>query len=145
MKTQPPTDQLNKRMGRHNRRQSATGLSPLQKAYVRQAWRADCVNAGIHAFIGEDVPMLVQQAGGILSVVIFACEEARMGDEDADVRSVFVASKALVQLTPETGIDEKLRELIIEGLAACERLQPRLDIVSIHRATQEVLQASAGL
>lgn len=89
--------------------------------------------------------MLVQQAGGILYAVIFACEEARMGDEDADVRSVFVASKALVQLTPETGIDEKLRELIIEGLAACERLQPRLDIVSIHRATQEVLQASAGL
>lgn len=88
--------------------------------------------------------MLVQQAGGILYVVIFACEEARMGDEDADVRSVFAASKALVQLSPETGIGEELRAVVIDGLAACERLQPRLDIASIHRATQEVLQAGAG-
>lgn len=48
------------------------------------------------------------------------------------------------ELTLETGIDRKLRELIIEGLAACERLQPRLDIASIHRAAQEVLHASKG-
>lgn len=88
--------------------------------------------------------MLVQQAGGILYAVIFACEEASIGDEDTDVRSVFAASKALVQLTPESGIGEELRALIIEGLAACERLQPRLDITSIHRATQEIVLAGKG-
>lgn len=120
------------------------GLSPLQKVFVRQAWRAACVDAGIHAFTGEHVSMLVRQAGGVLYAVIFACEEAGIGDEDAALRSVFEASKALMQLTPEAAIDERLRELIIEGLAASERLQPRLDIASIHRASQEVLQANLG-
>jgi hypothetical protein len=120
-------------------------LNLFQKAEIRRAWQADNVEASIHALIGEDAQALVQQAGGILYGVISACEDAGIDENDADVCAVHSAAKALVELSAKTEIDEALRAQIVDGLAACERLQPRLNPVSIQRAASEVMKASEGL
>jgi hypothetical protein len=60
------------------------------------------------------------------------------------VCAVHDAAKALVQQSSQNDIDETLRMLIVDGLAACERLQPRLDPASILRATTEFIEASEG-
>lgn len=52
--------------------------------------------------------------------------------------------KALVGLSDETEIDEVARGVIVDGLAACERLQSRLDSASIQRAAGEIMKASEG-
>ncbi|MGJ7538546.1 hypothetical protein [Variovorax sp. ZT5P30] len=131
-------------MRKRTRRKPVIGLDPFQKAEIRRAWRADSVKAGIHALIGEDAQELVQQAGGILYGVISACDETGIEGDDADVSIVHTAARALLQQASKDTIDETLRASIVDGLAACERLQPRLDPASIQRAASEVMKAGQG-
>ncbi|WP_390349088.1 hypothetical protein ACFJIS_15180 [Variovorax boronicumulans] len=126
-------------MRKHTRRKPITGLSPIQKAGIRRAWRADNDRASLHAFIGEDPQMLVQQAGGIMYTVLAACEDAGIEGDDPDLCIVHNAGKALVELASRIHIDEPLRKSIVDGLAACERLEPRLNAASLYRATFDVM------
>lgn len=129
-------------MRKRTHRKPNTGLNLFQKATIRQAWHADSVQASIHAHIGEDARALVRQAGAIIYGVVSACEDAGIDGNDADVCAVHAGAKALVAQSSKADIDEALRALIVEGLAACERLQPKLDPVSIQRAADEVMKAS---
>ncbi|BEP54075.1 hypothetical protein GmRootV35_43470 [Variovorax sp. V35] len=122
------------------RRKPGTGLNLFQKAEIRRAWQADHVKASIHALIGDDVQALVQQAGAIIYGVVSACEDACIDGDDADLCAVHGAAKALVGLSAETAIDGAARVLVVDGLAACERLQPRLSPASIQRAAGEVVR-----
>jgi hypothetical protein len=129
---------------KRTQRKPVTGLNLFQRAEIRRAWQADSVKASIHALIGDDAQALVQQAGGVVYGVISACEDAGINGEDADVCAVHSAAKALVALSCKSSVDETLRALIVDGLAACERLQPRLSPASIHRAASEFMRASKG-
>ncbi|QFZ83513.1 hypothetical protein GFK26_12455 [Variovorax paradoxus] len=117
-------------------------MNLFQKAEIRRAWQADHVKASIHALIGDDVQALVQQAGAIIYGVVSACEDAAIDGDDADLCAVHNAAKALVGLSAEKGIERAARELIVDGLAACERLQPRLSPASIQRAAGEVVKVN---
>lgn len=128
-------------MRKRTRRQPVTGLSLVHKAEIRRAWRADLDRASLHAFIGEDPQALMRQAGGIVYTVLTACEDAGIDGDDPDVCMVHDAAKALVEQSSKTHIEETLRKLIVDGLAACERLQPRLNPASLCRATLNVVQA----
>lgn len=128
-------------MRKRTYRKPVVGLNLFEKAEIRRMWRADSVKASIHALIGEDAQALVQQAGAILYGVVSACDDAGMDGDDADVCAVHSAAKALVEQSSKTNIDETLRALIVDGLAACERLQPRLDPASIRRAATEIVKA----
>lgn len=83
--------------------------------------------------------MLVQQAGGIMYTVLAACEGASIKDDDPDLCMVHNAAKALVELSSRVHIDEFLRKPIVDGLAACERLEPRLTAAALYRATFDVM------
>lgn len=126
------------------RRKPVTGLNLFQKAEIRRAWQADHVKASIHALIGDDVQALVQQAGAIIYGVVSACEDASIDGDDADLCAVHNAAKALVGLSAEKEIEGAARGLIVDGLAACERLQPRFSPASIQRAAGEVLKTGEG-
>lgn len=126
-------------MRKRTYRKSVIGLSPVHKAEIRRAWQADADRASLHAFIGEDPQALVQQAGGIVYTVLAACEDAGIKDDDPDVCTAHCAAKALVEQASKSQVDEALRKLIVEGLAACERLQPRLNPASLYRATFDVM------
>lgn len=129
-------------MRKRTRRTPVSGLNPYQKAVVRRAWQADNVKASIHALIGQDVKELTRQAGGIIYAVMAACEDAGIEKDDPDVRILYAAGEAILGLAKETEIDAPQRELIAAGLAAGERLQPRLSLASIHRAAHDVEKAS---
>lgn len=124
------------------RRKPVAGLNLFEKAEIRRAWQADHVRASIHALIGDDVQALVQQAGAIIYGVVSACEDAAIDGDDADLCAVHYAAKALVGLSAEKEIEGTARELIVDGLAACERLQPRLSPASIQRAAGEVVKVN---
>ena len=128
-------------MRKRTRRKPFSGLNLFQKAEIRRNWQIDNVKASIHALIGEDARALVLRAGAIVYGVISACEELGMKADDPDVCAVQKAAKALVDQSSKASVDEALRILIIDGLAACERLQPRLHPASILRATSEVMKA----
>jgi hypothetical protein len=117
-------------------------LNLFEKAEIRRTWQADNVKASIHALIGEDARALVQQAGGIIYGVISACEDAGIAGDEADECAVHDAAKALVEQSSQASIDETLRVRIVAGLAACERLQPRLNPASLLRPSSEILKAS---
>lgn len=129
-------------MRKQTRRKPIIGLNLFQKAEIRKAWQAAHVKASIHALIGDDAQALVQQAGGIVCGVISACEKAGIDGNDADVCAVHSAAKALVEQSSKDDVDETLRVLIAAGLAACERLQPRLSPASIQRAVSRGTRAN---
>lgn len=131
-------------MRKRTHRKPVTGLNLIQKAEIRRTWHADNVKASIHALIGEDARVLVQQAGGIIYGVISACKDAGIDGDDADVCAVHAAAKALVEQSSRANVDEALRVLIVDGLAASERLQPRLNPASILRAASEIVKANEG-
>ncbi|MNL29795.1 hypothetical protein D3C87_1514940 [compost metagenome] len=118
-----------------------TFLGNAERRQFAIAAYPDTVQASIHALIGDDVQALVRQAGAIIYGVVSACEDASIDGDDADLCAVHDAAKALVGLSAETGVDGAARTLIVDGLAACERLQPRLSPASVQRAAAEVVKA----
>ena len=128
-------------MRKRSRRKPVTGLSPVHKAEIRRTWQAGIDKASLHAFIGEDPRALMRQAGSIVYTVVTACEDAGIDGNDPDVCMVHDAAKALLEQSSKMHIEETLRKLIVDGLAACERLQPRLNPASLYRATLEVMPA----
>lgn len=127
-------------MRKRTRRKPVTGLNLYEKAEIRRDWQVDSVKASIHALIGNDARALVHQAGAILYGVISACEDAGIDGDDVDVCAVHDVAKALVEQSSKTSIDETSRVLIVEGLAAGERLRPRLNPASIQRAASEIVK-----
>lgn len=122
-----------------------TGLTPYEKAVVRRAWEADIVDASIHAFIGLDVGGLTQRAGGIIYAVMTACEDAGIEQNEPDMQLLHEAGEAILELAGQSRIDTSQRDRVIAGLAASERLQPRLDTLSIRRAAVEVSKAGRNM
>lgn len=132
-------------MRKQTRRKPLTGLTPYEKAVVRRAWEADIVDASIHAFIGLDVRGLMQRAGGIIYAVMSACEEAGIEQSEPDVQLLHEAGAAILEMPGQTAIDRAQRDRVIAGLAASERLQPRLDTLSIRRAALEISKAGKNI
>lgn len=125
-------------MRKQTRRKPVTGVTPYEKAVIRRAWEADVVDASIHAFIGQDVWGLTQRAGGIIYAVMTACEDAGIEQDEPDVQLLHEAGKTILGLAGQPGIDTSARNRVIAGLAASERLQPRLDTMSIRRAAMDL-------
>ncbi|GER19520.1 hypothetical protein [Variovorax boronicumulans] len=78
----------------------------------------------------------------IIYGVVSACEDAGIDGDDADLCAVHNAAKALVGLSIEKEIEGAARRQIVDGLTACERLQPRLSPASIQRAAGEVVKVN---
>jgi len=133
-----------KKVRKRTYRKPVTGLNLFQKAEIRRAWQADTVEASIHALIGEDVQALVRLAGAIIYGVVSACEDAGIDGDDADLRLVHSAAETLMALPVKTEIEGTARAVIVDGLAACERLHPRLSPASIQRAAGEVVKTCEG-
>lgn len=129
-------------MRKRTHRKPVTGMNPFQKAVARRAWQADSVRAGIHAFIGEDVVALTQLAGGVIYAMVAGCEEAGIGDDDPDVLLLHDAGRAILELAKQSEIGGPHRKRIIAGLAAGERLMPRLNLAALTGAAREVGKAS---
>ncbi|RTQ32820.1 hypothetical protein EJP69_19065 [Variovorax gossypii] len=130
-------------MRKRTHRKPVTGLAPYQKALFRRAWEADNVRAGIHAFIGEDAKALTQRAGRVIYAVVAGCEQAGIPDDDPDVRILHDAGRAILELRGQAEIGDQHRKRIISGLAAGERLLPRLDPAAVRGAALELAKASS--
>lgn len=130
-------------MRKRTHRKSVTGLNPYQKAVFRRAWEADNVRAGIHAFIGQDAKALIQHAGGIIYAVVAGCEEAGIQDDDPEVQILHDAGRAILELRGQTEISAQHRQRIVAGLAAGDRLLPRLNPTALHDAALALANASS--
>lgn len=130
-------------MRKRTHRKPVTGLDPYQKALFRRAWEADNVSAGIHAFIGEDSKALTQRAGRVIYAIVAGCEQAGISDDDPDVRILHDAGRAILELRGQTEIGDQHRKRIVSGLAAGERLFPRLDPAAVRDAALELAKASS--
>lgn len=128
-------------MRKRTHRKPVTGLDPYQKALFRRAWEADNVSAGIHAFIGEDAKALTQRAGGVIYAVVAGCEQAGIPDDDPDVLILHDAGRTILELGGQVEIGAQHRARIVSGLAAGERLLPRLDPAALRDAALELAKA----
>lgn len=105
----------------------------FEKARIRRDWVGDFTDAWIHAFIGENCPVLTAKVGRCCFVVLRACEAMkRPACPDANV--VSAACDAVHELVGEVVIDPVHRDAILAGLAAAHRLQESVGIDAIFNA-----------
>ena len=81
--------------------------------------------AGLHAYTGGDAGAVVDAAGRLIYVVAHACGLHGLQDEP-EARILRGCANALGDLAATPQALEQQRQSIISGLAAVERLMPRL-------------------
>jgi hypothetical protein len=101
-------------------------LNPVARAMIVQQWKQGAVTGRIHALIGDDPKLLVKGAGRVFFVVLGACAACGIDQGEPDVRILMGAVNAVHEQVDEPRITDLRRASIVSGLAACERLLPRL-------------------
>lgn len=88
-------------------------------------------SAELQALFGDAAHRLVHDSGILLFSVAYACSVCRVSDQEPDVRILRGMAQALGDLAERLQDIEQHRPAIQSGLAAIERLLPRLDIFAL--------------
>lgn len=89
--------------------------------------RSLAVDAGIHAWSGEDAQPMINKAGRLLYVVAFAADQAGIAADYPDMRILRGTAGALEAFAADQQHVDHYRASLQSGLAAINRLLPRCD------------------
>lgn len=125
--------------------------NPVTKAAIRANIDADiaCLRTGAdrHAYIGANAPVLLNLAGRLVYIVCHAAREHGL-EESPEARIMAGTANALADLAACPADMEKQRGAIQSGLAAIDRLMPKLHTWSLAAGAlelDELLARGAGL
>lgn len=97
-------------------------MNPVMMAVLAQKWSQLGVRAQIHALTGMDTRRLVNYAGKILWTAIDSAIRDGLDIEQPDMRIVRGGVNAVYDQFQREAVDESLRQPILSGLEAAERL-----------------------
>ena len=96
------------------------------------------IDAGIHAWMGNDGSNLVNLAGRLLYISCFAAHRAGFDADHPDMRILRGMSCALADLAENVGAIELHRAALQSGLAAIDRLLPYCDDMALLQGAAEL-------
>ncbi len=114
------------------------GLGMVERALIAEQWRKNVSTSRIHALIGQDSKVLVEQAGRVFYVVLGAACIEQLPDDSADVRIMRGAVNALHEQAGVEEIDHLRRKSIEAGLEAAVRILNLMPHPTIVRAACEM-------
>lgn len=126
-------------------------LSMVEKAVLKSKIREDLqmlrTSAGLHAYTGNDGEKLANLAGRLLFITAYAAGKEGLGDTP-EANILAGSASALGDIAEGTASVEAQRGAVISGLAAVERLLPKLTIKFIaegHQYLEAMLASPHGL
>jgi hypothetical protein len=115
--------------------------TPVGRAMLANAVRRDIASvlssAQLHAWAGDTPPLLLNNAGRMVYVVLGAAAQMGVGTESPDIRILLGLGEALGDLATDGDI-ERHRPAIQSGLLAAERLLPKMDAMAMLASAQEL-------
>ena len=126
-------------------------VGPVHKATIRQRLEREIAElvtrAGLHSYLGADTRALSNDYGRVLWMCCYAAGAQGMADAP-EIRVLIGSANALGDIVALPASLEQHRPALISGLAAAQRLLPRLDTWALGVALQELeemLQRPEGL
>lgn len=116
-------------------------INPVTAAVVRQKIEADIqrlrTDTGLQAYIGGDAARTTNMAGRLVYMARHAAGYHGLGDTP-EARILAGTANALADLAQDPDSLERQRATIIAGLAAIDRLMPRLSTLALAYAGQQL-------
>ena len=105
------------------------------------------IDAGLHAWTGEDAAKMVNLAGRLCYITAFASVRSGVDVADPDVRIIRGMAGSLADLAADLDALERYRPSLQSGLAAIDRLLPMCDVLHLVEGASELdlLLATTGL
>lgn len=123
------------------RKHAALHGNPIYQATVRQRINADLQRlttaAGLHAHLGDDATALANSMGRVIFVVAHAARHHGL-HEAPEARILASTANALADVVEQPATLQQHRASIISGLAAAQRLLPKLHTWSLAAGAQEL-------
>lgn len=113
------------------RRSHPRRVGPVERAIIAQQLREILSTSRIHALVGGDSKVMVEQAGRVLFVVIGAAIAEGVHASHPDVRIIRGAVNALHEQAGVAEIDSARRSAVSSGLDACIRMLEELPYKSV--------------
>ena len=118
-------------------------INPVTEAVIRSRIEEDIQRlrtaVGLQAYIGEDAAMVANMAGRLVYIVCHAAGVHGLG-ETPEARILAGTANALADLAQDPKSIEAQRGAIVSGLAAIDRLMPKLHTFSIAAGALELDQ-----
>lgn len=109
-------------------------INPVTMALVRKQIASDIDSlrtaAGLHAYIGEDAATVTNLLGRVVYIVCYAAGIHQLG-ETPEARILAGTANALGDLADSSTSLEAQRDTLTAGLAAVDRLMPRLSVAAL--------------
>ena len=128
-----------------------TLANPAAQAVLRSRIEDDIAalktGAALHAYTGSNVPALCNLAGRLIFIVCHAAQVHGL-EQSPEARILASTANALGDLNECPEIIEKQRASIVAGLAAIDRIMPRLHTYSLADGAlllEELLSSGAGI
>lgn len=115
-------------------RQRHKDINPVKEAVVRQQIASDVerlrVAANLHAHIGGDAAATLNLAGRLTFIVCHAAGKCGLG-QSPEARILAGTANALAEVEADRTALEAQRQTILSGLAAIDRLMPKLSTLDL--------------
>lgn len=135
-------------MTRHPPNPHHTWRNPVTAAILKSQIQRDLrslqTDAMLHALIGANDPVLIDNAGRLAYITADAARACHIPNDEPDLRILHGAARALAELAANAGDRQQHRQSITSGLAAAQRLLPRCSVWAIGTAALRLDQLLAG-
>lgn len=122
-------------------RQRHNDINPVKEAVIRSRIEADIqrlrTDTGLQAYIGEDAARVANMAGRLVYITCYAAAVHQLEDTP-EARILAGTANALGDIAGTPAELERQRGAVIAGLAAIDRLMPKLDAISLAEGSLQI-------